>query len=181
MTEVGVTAEIVLPRDLTPYCTDEIVDAVPEANAEQFSVVEVSWPAAGIGVGVGVVVGLGLGLGLGVGVAVGVTVGKGVGVAVAVGVGVGTGVGVAVGEGVGVGVAMGVGEGVGVALGVGVGVGCGAALDESVQGENCVTPEYSTQLSVVFRLVAPIRFHAEPSFRNMDSAASLLPFSSESK
>lgn len=175
MTEVGVTVEIVLPRDLTLYCTDEIVDAVPEANAEQFSVAEVNWPAAGVGVGVAV------GVGLGVGVAVGVTVGKGVGVGVAVGVGVGTGVGVAVGEGVGVGVAVGVGEGVGVGVTLGVGVGGGGALDESVHGENCVTPEYSTQLLVVSRLVAPIRFHAVPLLRNIERLASLLPFSSESR
>ena len=40
------------------------------------------------------------------------------------------------------------GEGVGVGFGIG-------GFDESVQGENRVTPAYSTQLSVVFRAVAP--------------------------
>ena len=41
LTELGVTAEIVLPRALTVYTVLEIVAAVPEANAEQAVVAEV--------------------------------------------------------------------------------------------------------------------------------------------
>lgn len=72
-----------------------------------------------------------------------------------------------------VGVAVGEAVGLGVGDGVGVGVdGGGGVSDESVQGENCVTPEYSTQLLVVFLLVAPCAFQIVPSFRYIWSVAS---------
>jgi hypothetical protein len=39
--ELGVTDEIVFPRDFTLYCAVAIVAALPDANAEQLVVVEV--------------------------------------------------------------------------------------------------------------------------------------------
>lgn len=74
----------------------------------------------------------------------------------------------------------GVGVKVGVNVLVAVAVGEGGTYDESVHGENCVTPAYSTQLSVVLRLVAPCMVQIEPLLRKRDIADSLLPLSSAS-